>query len=97
MSVILPFRRWVARYGRWIATVGWLLMIDGFWNRRYDHGAVGLLIGALAAWGMLLDADQPGKTRAFQRKNLTSLMWWGIVGGLLVTAFVVWVRLDPEG
>lgn len=97
MDVVLPLRRWVAHYGRWVATVGWLLMIDGFWDRQYGRGSVGLAIGALAAWGMLLDADQPDKPRAFQRRNLTFLMWLGTVGAVFCAVVAIWTHLEPQG
>ena len=67
MSLVLPFRRWVAHYGRWIATAGWMLVIDALWNHHYGRGALGLAVFALATWGLLLDADQTDRPRAFGR------------------------------
>lgn len=90
--MVSPFRRWIARYGRWVASVGWIFVVYGLWCRLYDRAAFGFAVGAIAAWGMLLDADQPGKPVAFRRGNLTFLMWAGAVCAMLTGALAVSAR-----
>ncbi|MDE1147042.1 MAG: hypothetical protein PW843_10550 [Azospirillaceae bacterium] len=93
--IIQPFRTWVARYGRWWITTGIILAVLSFFARRYEQSVVGFLIAATGVWGLLLEADLPGKTKFFQRPYLTFLLWFAI-GAAVYFSFLYMILLPDH-
>lgn len=89
MDAILSFRHWIARYGRTCMYIGFGLMLTGAWMRFYAQAGLGLVIMALAAWGMLMDPHGHSTPYRFTHRRLNFLMWSGIFG----CAFVALVLL----
>ncbi|TWB30494.1 hypothetical protein [Nitrospirillum bahiense] len=80
---VLAVRSWIARYGRWWILAGGFFGFLAQADKRYDYATLGMAIASLGTWGLLLNADMPGKSFGYRRPFLTVLFWLAIALTLL--------------
>ena len=75
-----PLREWVARWGRWIMSIGWLALINSWWWHNYDLAALGSVVILFAVWGFRLHASNDLALPIHMRLVYLRPMTWLFVG-----------------